>query len=146
MTTIGSDQVAEITMQVWSSVLELDAIPRLDLPEAAGAELAGAQVRISGGWKGRVTFHCDRSMAARLTARMLTAEADEVDHEQIGDAVGELVNMVGGNLKALVPGPSQLSLPEPIDPPSGSRLAELAFDCEGGTFFVAVDSFEAPDV
>jgi len=31
--------------------------------------------------------------------------------EDVADAVGELVNMIGGNVKSLMPGPSVLSLP-----------------------------------
>ncbi|QCC78154.1 chemotaxis protein CheX [Nocardioides daphniae] len=38
-------------------------------------------------------------------------DADEPSEADVVDAVGELVNMVGGNVKSLVPGPSQLSLP-----------------------------------
>jgi len=36
---------------------------------------------------------------------------DEAGPADVADAVGELVNMVGGNIKSLMPGPSVLSLP-----------------------------------
>ena len=35
-----------------------------------------------------------------------------LDDEDIDDALGELANVVGGNVKAVLPGPSALGLPE----------------------------------
>jgi chemotaxis protein CheX len=34
-----------------------------------------------------------------------------LDDEDVADAVGELANMIGGNIKGLMPGPSVLTLP-----------------------------------
>ncbi|TIC83622.1 chemotaxis protein CheX [Nocardioides sp. GY 10113] len=43
---------------------------------------------------------------------MLAMGDDEpLDDADLADAVGELVNMVGGSLKSILPGPSALSLP-----------------------------------
>ena len=35
-----------------------------------------------------------------------------LDEEDVADALGELANVVGGNVKAVLPGPSVLGLPE----------------------------------
>ena len=42
---------------------------------------------------------------------MFGMEPDEVSADEVADAVGELTNMVGGNIKSLLPEPSLLSLP-----------------------------------
>jgi len=67
---------------------------------------------VSGGWAGVVTVELDEGVAQQLSARMLALpEGEPVADGDIADAVGELVNMVGGNVKSLMPGPSVLSLP-----------------------------------
>ena len=35
-----------------------------------------------------------------------------LDHEDVADAFGEIANVVGGNVKAALPGPSTLGLPQ----------------------------------
>jgi len=37
--------------------------------------------------------------------------AEEVTSDEIGDALGELANVLGGNVKAMLPAPSTMSLP-----------------------------------
>ena len=39
-------------------------------------------------------------------------DAQEVEPDEVADAAGELVNIIGGNLKTLLPTPSKLGLPE----------------------------------
>ena len=48
-----------------------------------------------------------------LTRALLGDHAPaELDDEDIADAFGEIANVVGGNVKAALPGPSALSLPD----------------------------------
>ena len=42
-----------------------------------------------------------------------------LDDEDVDDALGELANVVGGNVKAVLPGPSVLGLPEVGTAPAG---------------------------
>ena len=63
--------------------------------------------------------------------------------EQTQDALGELTNMVGGNIKALLPVPSRLSLPAVAEGadylallPGGRVVSEVNFECLGEPFFV----------
>ena len=108
--------VQAIVEQVWSSFLG-EAEPLLPRPVEAGRPFEAddawsAAVSISGGWDAGVTVELPAVVARSLTATMLDlAEADVVDEADVADAVGELVNMVGGNIKSLMPGPSVLSLP-----------------------------------
>jgi chemotaxis protein CheX len=46
-----------------------------------------------------------------MRAVMDGRSAAELTSTEVADAWGELLNMVGGNLKALLPPPSQVSLP-----------------------------------
>ncbi|WP_435768362.1 chemotaxis protein CheX [Nocardioides sp. SYSU DS0651] len=110
------DDVRSVTEDVWSALLG-DSEPLLPraVPADAPFDAAGAwsaAVTVSGGWQGVVTLELEEQAARRLTAEMLAIPAvDEVSDGDVADAVGELVNMVGGNLKGIMPGPSDLSLP-----------------------------------
>ena len=46
-----------------------------------------------------------------ITAVFFGTEPHHADPAEINDAIGEVANMIGGNVKALMPAPSQLSLP-----------------------------------
>ena len=112
---VTGDDVREVTTQVWSSMLGLD-VDRLAEGDARssvadrGEQLVGS-VCIRGAWHGTVAVRCSRSAAVRFAARLLAVAPAEVDDMQAVDAVGELANIVGGNLKTLLPGPSELSTP-----------------------------------
>jgi hypothetical protein len=42
---------------------------------------------------------------------MLSLEADEVSESDMTDVVGEILNTIAGNLKCLMPGDTELSVP-----------------------------------
>ncbi|GAA3660609.1 hypothetical protein GCM10022237_20570 [Nocardioides ginsengisoli] len=114
--TPAPDDVLAVTEDVWVALLGDDdpLLPRV-APDGAAFDATGpwsAATTVSGGWQGVVTVELDDTAARSLTARMLDLPPglDAVDGD-IADAVGELVNMVGGNIKSLMPGPSVLSLP-----------------------------------
>src|SRR5215213_1891269 len=66
-----------------------------------------------GPWNGTVVLTCGRSTAEELSRSLLKEHAPPVlDAEDVEDALGELANVVGGNVKAVLPGPSVLGLPE----------------------------------
>jgi chemotaxis protein CheX len=70
-----------------------------------------ASVSISGEWNGTVVVACSTPLARLVTAQLLlTTDADLVD-DDVRDAVSELANVIGGNVKSVMPGPSVLSLP-----------------------------------
>jgi chemotaxis protein CheX len=103
-----------IVEQVWSSYLGQEE-PLLARPVPAGPFAAdgawSAAVSITGGWAGTVTVELADEVARTLTRRMLDLGEEAPLDDDIADAVGELVNMVGGNVKSLLPGPSVLTLP-----------------------------------
>lgn len=116
MTALVTPELADvqaIVEQVWSSFLgETEPLLPQSLPTGTpfGAEEAwSAAITISGGWSGLVTVELAEKVAFTLTSEMLGFA--EVEDGDVADAVGELVNMVGGNIKSLMPGPSTLSLP-----------------------------------
>ena len=105
-------EVVELTRTVWETVLNLPIEPvDADVRPRDDEETISACVHISGGWAGSCVLTCPTSLGRAIAAAMFALEPDEVDEELLYDAVGEVANMIGGNVKGLVPGPSQLSLP-----------------------------------
>lgn len=96
-----------------------DPLPRADAWSAA--------ITVSGAWEAQVTVRLTPAGALGVTARMLACEEADCSDEDLRDALGELVNMVGGNIKSLMGGPSVLSLPlvGSGDLSPGSHLVEL---------------------
>ncbi|GAA4362053.1 chemotaxis protein CheX [Angustibacter luteus] len=107
---IRADEVWELVAEVWESLLQLPAI-RAD--HAFGLQGAmTASVTIDGDWTGLVTVTMPPTTAVAVTRAMLQIpETDDVSDADVADAVGEVVNVIGGNVKALLQGSTSLGLP-----------------------------------
>ncbi|MEZ4331016.1 MAG: chemotaxis protein CheX [Myxococcota bacterium] len=80
-----------------------------------------SEVRIQGAWNGSVSLAFPRETAERIAAGMLDAKPGELADEEVRDAVGEMANILAGNLKAMLPQPSSLGLPAIHDRRPGSN-------------------------
>jgi chemotaxis protein CheX len=76
---------------------------------------------------------------------MFDLPTEQLDDEQVGDALGELTNMIGGNIKSLIPGPSRLSMPtvtvgasSTVPTPGDALLSTVSLACEGLPLMVSV--------
>ncbi len=76
-------------------------------PPPAGSLVARVQIR--GAWSGAVVLWCAPEFASLAANRMF--ETDDADEDSQRDALGELANMIAGNVKTVLPAPSELSLP-----------------------------------
>ncbi|MFW3170376.1 chemotaxis protein CheX [Geodermatophilus sp. CPCC 206100] len=109
---IDEATVQEIADQAWAALVGEEEL-LVPLPGRLGTDPLSAWVDITGPWTGTVVLTCDRSTAEELTRALLHEHAPAVlDDEDVADALGELANVVGGNVKAVLPGPSVLGLPE----------------------------------
>lgn len=107
---LSSDDVAQIVQEVFSSMLGLDIEPVEGAVTSVGAAVAGS-VGVSGATDCLISLEMQEEAALRVAAAMFGLEVPELSDDDIADAVGELTNMVGGNIKSLLPEPSMLSLP-----------------------------------
>jgi len=90
---------------------------------AAGASYWSGAVSVTGQWQGMIAVDLADASAEALARGMLALdESEELDPVEVSDVVGEFANIVGGNVKSLMPGPSSLSLPlvasTVLEPPS----------------------------
>jgi hypothetical protein len=99
------------------------------LPEPLPADAVSSWVHVSGPWNGTVVISVGPETATELTRCLLKEHAPDVlELEDVEDALGELANVVGGNVKGILPAPSLLGLPEfgvapvPADPADVVRI------------------------
>ena len=123
MTALAADLTAAdletLVVEVWATYAagagDLEPAPAADWAHTdapSGSPCWSAAVSVTGGWHGMVTVDLAADAADVLARAMLALDdAEPLATADVADAVAELVNIVGGNVKALVPGPSQLSLP-----------------------------------
>ncbi|MBS2012975.1 MAG: chemotaxis protein CheX [Deltaproteobacteria bacterium] len=127
--------VSELTQLVWSTMLRMDAYegePNGDAPTITTA------VDIHGAWEGTVAISFPSGLARRL-ATALDEGAEPPSETEVSDALCEIVNMVGGNLKAMLPAPSSLSPPRLTASPSTVGGRTQWFACEGERFGVTIN-------
>lgn len=145
---IAREDLDSITENVWTTTMGLSVLPwLLETPQIERtAEALAGWIAIDGAWRGSVTLACPRGLA-RIVARVIFGLDDQGIGEptaaQMDDALAELTNMTGGNLKALLPEPCVLSLPRITTPEEASRrpgsmIAEATFECSGEPFVVRV--------
>jgi chemotaxis protein CheX len=98
--------------QVWGSMLFASAEPwPADLPADFGSGVQ-AQIELRGDWNGRLVLTCDSDVAAQIAGAMLGCGPEEVLLDlDVHDAVGEVLNVVGGSVKGALDGVSALGLP-----------------------------------
>lgn len=132
----NEDGLRQITETVWSSALLLD-IAFDGTPMPPGPVLVG-RVRFTGAWNGAVDVWCSDGGARRAAVAMFGMRT--LDVEDLQDAVGELANMIAGNFKVLVPGPTSISTPRVRRDATHGEAAEvaLAFSSGGAAFRVSV--------
>lgn len=113
MLEVTSEDIESIVRSVCDSTFSVDP-ERLEGPPSEGV-VSSSLVGISGQWDGAVIVDCSPALAGELAGLMFGLGPDEVARDQIEDALGELANMIGGNLKALLPPPCSLSLPTVVE-------------------------------
>lgn len=106
------EDLATIAEQVWSSYLDPEEIsPLLPFPAPKQLVEVSASVSVTGAWRGHVVLSSSSVAAKNAAAALLGLDFEEVTTEDIADALGELANIIGGNVKSLLPEPCALSLP-----------------------------------
>ncbi len=138
------------TRSVFHTMLSMEVNPAdadLEL-ELSGSKVVGC-VSFTGDVVGNICIHVSRQFSKVMTAAMLGMEVDEVeDDEEIHDVIGEVSNMVGGDLKSKMCDagfPCVLSIPSvtsgsdfTIESKGWVRHEKIAFQQEGETSIVEV--------
>ncbi|MCL2465781.1 MAG: chemotaxis protein CheX [Micrococcales bacterium] len=113
-TTVDFASVFEIAQAVFAAMVDGDEgllVPRDDVG-AAIADPMVAWVNVHGPYPGRTALTTSSATAYTLVRALLDVPADTpMAQADIVDAFGEIANVVGGNVKSLLPGKGTLGLP-----------------------------------
>ncbi len=137
-------ELAQIVEYVFRTMVCLE-VSESDQPWFPGSNQLTATIHLAGDWNGVLALGCDRKLACAFTARFLSTEKPEMVDDVVRDVLGELANMIGGNLKCVLAGGLRLSMPSVVDGAdhnlrvcrAGTR-ERLVFECAEGVFSVAV--------
>lgn len=105
------DDLAGLADAIWMSILGTPAFPAMEPSSAIGQRTVTACVHISGAWHGTVSVSLPWPLAEEVASSMFDMAPIDLTTEEVLDAVGELANIAGGNVKGMVEGSSDLSLP-----------------------------------
>jgi chemotaxis protein CheX len=136
--------ISQLAESVFLTMLDLEVHPAdsNSLPET---EMITGAVYYAGPWRGAVLLQCDRAQACAFAARLMRAVQPIAFDDDARDAIGELTNILGGNLKPLLPHGVALSSPSVVEGyPSALRICDkspiirLGFHSELGMFWLTV--------
>lgn len=137
-------ELAQIVVSVFEAMLGLQ-VSESETPWFSSGDRLTSVVHLAGDWNGAVLVECDRGQACRFAGRFLTMEPPETVDDVVRDVLGELANMIGGNLKCGMPTGVRLSMPTVMEGRDydmricGSQVLErVAFECAEGHFWVTV--------
>jgi hypothetical protein len=122
---IDGPTIQSIAEDAWTALVGEDEF-LLPVPGELPADVVSSWVDVVGPWTGSVVLTTGRETAAGLTRALLRDQApSELEDDDVIDAFGEIANVVGGNVKAALPGPSALGLPDVGDAPAVRNPADV---------------------
>jgi chemotaxis protein CheX len=135
--------IYQFTESVFQSMLGLEVQPaEMALPTA---ELITGAIYYAGSWKGATLLQCEPREAYGFAARLMGIQQPTSFDDDVRDAMGELTNIIGGNMKPILPPGVGLSMPSVIyGRPSALKicgnvpLVRLAFSSEVGSFWLTI--------
>ena len=105
------DSLQRIVDDVCDTMLGL-GLQRVGQPVAKSANYQ-ATIRILGEKESHlVELSVSAWMARHIASSMFAIEDADLSNEELSDALGEVVNMIGGNIKGVLGGDGDLSLPD----------------------------------
>ncbi len=118
---VNQSDLAEMVEQVWASYLDPEGIsPLVPTGDDKQPSEVHSSVSISGSWTGHLVYASSAVGARRAAAAFLDMAPAEVSPDDVSDVLGELANIVGGNVKAMLPPGCFLSLPQVVLAPESA--------------------------
>ncbi|MBM9537443.1 chemotaxis protein CheX [Desulfobulbus alkaliphilus] len=145
-----SEKLIESTVEIFTGMVMMEISVAGEPLSSLGSlqhSITG-MVGLAGTHKGVLAVHFPNQVAKEVTSSFLGVEVDEIN-EDVQDAIGEIANMLGGNLKTILSDRGkdiQLSLPSTISGEKYSFTSQtevdqviLPFQAPGGIFYVEVE-------
>ena len=108
-------EIRSTVRSVWSTQLGLEIHDAEEPSTLSGAQKMTAAIHLSGDHRGGIRLDCSRLLIRRAASIMFDLPVDQLSEDDERDVIGELTNVIAGNIKALFPGSNSISLPTIID-------------------------------
>jgi chemotaxis protein CheX len=143
-TEVSVELLEQIVESVFSTMMDLEVSPT-DTPWNPSGDRLTSSVYLTGEWNGAVLFDCNPRQACQFAGRILSMDPPAIVDDDVRDVLGELANMIGGNMKCGMTTGVSLSMPTVMEGRDydmricGSQVLErIAFQCADGHFWVTV--------
>ena len=141
---VNAQQLETIVKSIFTTMMDL-SISYSDSPWLPAGDRLTSTVYMEGDWNGAVSLECTRAQACQFAGQFLSMDPPEGVDDDVRDVLGELANMIGGNVKSAMATGVRLSMPSVIDGNDyalricGSEVRDrIAFQFIGGVFWVTV--------
>lgn len=140
------DEIVALTQYIWSTTVDLEPLPDLEAEAApTGGRTLDGVINITGGWAGAVVLQVPEPVGRLAAAAMFQLDPASASLADMQDAVAELTNMTGGNIKALFDAPCALSLPTVVEGtnysirvPGSEAITRVVFEVAGAAVVVSL--------
>src|SRR5581483_1118003 len=139
------NDIFQLAGTIWQATLGLTIEP--EQPDAIGScgRATVACVQITGALNGAVFLSCPADFARRAASIMFNVAPASITVSELQDAIAELVNIVGGNVKGLLPDGCHLSLPQVVEGadysarvPGSRMIGRVAFRCDSHAVSICI--------
>jgi chemotaxis protein CheX len=111
---VHREDLEAVVMSVFTTMMGLEVQPSPEpCPGLSG--MLTAAVYLTGEWEGAACIHVEPGQACAFAGRFLGMPAPEAVGDDVRDVMGELANMIGGNLKCTLAPGLRVSVPSVTD-------------------------------
>lgn len=101
-------ELSNTLSSIWKDMLGLPTSPTAAIePSSDSLDMLSASIAISGAWAGKITVCLERCLVLKIASIMFKRSETKLSEEEIDDALREMTNMLGGNIKFVLPQSSQ---------------------------------------
>ena len=143
-TEVRKEMLVRTVGSVFVTMLGLDVTPS-EIPRRPEGDLLTSYVRLTGDWNGAVLLECTRQQACSFAGMVLSTDPPSTVNDDVRDVLGELANIIGGNLKCVMATAARLSMPTVIEGSdedlrdfSSKARERLTFESTEGNFWVSI--------
>jgi len=151
ITQVHREDLETVVASVFSTMMGLEMRLWIEpCPEPAG--MLTASVYLMGEWNGVVCVHVEPAQACAFSGRFLGLPAEPAVSDDVRDVMGELANMIAGNLKCTLAPGVRVSVPSVTDGAEYSlrvcrarTICRTGFQTDAGPCWVSLIEAEDAD-
>ena len=109
-----AEEINETVSELFNTMLNTEALPTTETV-VRDHEFITAIMAFAGPWTGDLLVECGRAQALIFAQRFLQADDLDEHGEEVVSTIGELSNIIAGNLKVVLPPGVSMSTPSIIE-------------------------------